>query len=69
MKLGRIALFLFFVVLVSLPLSGETWYIRHDGGTRYSTKTHTGQCDGRADAPYQGNKSALRVQRLPISLG
>ncbi len=52
MKLGRIALFLFFVVLVSLPLSGETWYIRHDGGTRYSTKTHTGQCDGRADAPY-----------------
>src|SRR5271170_723106 len=47
----RTALFLFFAVLISLPLSGETWYIRHDGGTR-SSKEHSGQCDGKTDAPY-----------------
>jgi hypothetical protein len=40
--------------LVALPLSAETWFVRHDGGTRYSTKMHGGECDGRADAPYPG---------------
>ncbi|MBB5339848.1 hypothetical protein [Tunturiibacter gelidoferens] len=48
----RTALFLFFALLASLPLSGETWYIRHDGGTR-SSKEHSGQCDGKTDAPYR----------------
>jgi hypothetical protein len=47
-------LWLLFVILVSLPLSGETWYVRHDGGTRYSTRATTGQCDGKADVPYRG---------------
>ncbi len=42
------------LILVSLPLSGETWYVRHDGGTRYSTRATSGQCDGKADAPYRG---------------
>jgi hypothetical protein len=33
---------------------GVTWYIRGDGGTRYSTRTTTGQCDGKADVGYSG---------------
>jgi hypothetical protein len=50
----RCALWLLFVALVSIPLSGETWYIRHDGGTRYSANAPKGQCDGKADLPYHG---------------
>jgi hypothetical protein len=38
----------------SLPAFGSTWFIRADGGTRYSDKTHIGQCDGRTDAKYPG---------------
>jgi hypothetical protein len=34
--------------------AGETWYVRPDGGTRYSAKQHGGQCDGKADAAYRG---------------
>ena len=33
---------------------GTTWYVRPDGGTRYSSKMPLGQCDGKADAPYSG---------------
>ena len=33
---------------------GTTWYVRTDGGTRYSSKMTSGQCDGLADAPYSG---------------
>lgn len=33
----------------------ETWYVRADGGTRYSAKAASGQCDGKADAPYPGH--------------
>jgi hypothetical protein len=36
------------------PGPGTTWYIRVDGGTRYSTNNPTGQCDGQADAAYSG---------------
>ena len=36
---------------------GVTWYIRPDGGTRYSANVPTGQCDGQADAPYTGTGS------------
>jgi hypothetical protein len=43
------------VVFIGLPLFGETWYIRHDGGTRYSSSMTSGQCDGKADAPYPGS--------------
>ncbi|WP_158943832.1 putative Ig domain-containing protein [Granulicella sp. S190] len=35
--------------------SGTTWYIRGDGGTRYSSKVPTGQCDGKADVGYPGS--------------
>jgi hypothetical protein len=49
-KLVRILL----LFLISLPAFGSTWFIRADGGTRYSTKTRIGQCDGQADAKYPG---------------
>jgi hypothetical protein len=47
---------LFLLGLVWLPASGETWYVRHDGGTRNSAN-HKGQCDGKADAAYRGSGS------------
>ncbi len=31
---------------------GTTWYVRSDGGTRYSANAPKGQCDGQADASY-----------------
>jgi hypothetical protein len=40
-------------LLGSLHLAAETWYVRPDGGTRYSAKVPTGQCDGKSDAPYR----------------
>jgi hypothetical protein len=36
------------------PGPGATWYIRSDGGTRYSANVTTGQCDGQADTAYSG---------------
>jgi hypothetical protein len=37
------------------PLFGTTWYVRPDGGTRYSTNVTKGQCDGKGDAAYPGS--------------
>jgi hypothetical protein len=38
-----------------VPLAhASTWYVRVDGGTRYSANMPTGQCDGLADAAYPG---------------
>jgi hypothetical protein len=54
-KINRLALWLLLTMLMSLPLSAETWYVRHDGGTRYSSKVPTGQCDGKGDAAYRGH--------------
>jgi Putative Ig domain len=34
---------------------GTTWYVRPDGGSRYSANATTGQCDGKADAAYSGS--------------
>lgn len=34
---------------------GTIWYIRPDGGTRFSANVPNGQCDGQADAPYPGS--------------
>ena len=34
---------------------GTTWYVRADGGTRYSSKQTQGQCDGMSDAAYPGS--------------
>jgi len=41
--------------LICLPLLATTWYVRPDGGTRYSTNAKNGQCDGQEDAPYPGS--------------
>ena len=54
MKIRHEILWTLLLVMAALPLSGETWYIRHDGGTRYSAKAPQGQCDGRADTAYHG---------------
>ena len=35
-------------------LTSKTWYVRTDGGTRYSSNMTSGQCDGQADMPYPG---------------
>jgi len=35
--------------------AGTTWYIRPDGGTRYSANMTNGQCDGKSDVPYPGS--------------
>jgi len=32
-----------------------TWYVRPDGGTRYSDYNPSGQCDGQGDAAYPGS--------------
>jgi hypothetical protein len=42
------------LAMVAPSLSAETWFVRPDGGTRYSAKVHSGQCDGKADAAYPG---------------
>ena len=36
------------------PGPGTTWFIRPDGGTRYSVNVPQGQCDGQADVAYPG---------------
>ena len=40
--------------LACRPLLAETWYVRPDGGTRYSPNVKDGQCDGKADTAYPG---------------
>lgn len=49
--LGVLVLF----ATVCPALFATTWYVRPDGGTRYSEKQTDGQCDGQADAPYPGS--------------
>lgn len=38
-----------------LSAIAKTWYVRPDGGTRYSTNVPAGQCDGLADVSYPGS--------------
>jgi len=45
---------LFLLAACALPLSATTWFVRPDGGTRYSAKVPRGQCDGKSDAAYSG---------------
>lgn len=52
--LARRVLWASILLCFAVQLSGETWYVRRDGGTRYSVRSHSGQCDGRADAAYPG---------------
>src|SRR5271154_1367466 len=57
-RTSRIGVKTFFALLlgwVCLPLYGTTWYVRPDGGNRYSTNATKGQCDGKADAIYPGS--------------
>jgi hypothetical protein len=55
-RLSSKVLWSFLTLLISLPLFGETtWYLRPDGGTRYSTNARKGQCDGKTYAAYRGN--------------
>lgn len=34
--------------------SPTTWYVRSDGGTRYSLSNQNGECNGTTDAAYPG---------------
>jgi hypothetical protein len=43
-----------FLLGTCLPLSATTWYVRRDGGTRHSSLSSKGQCDGKTDAAYPG---------------
>ena len=36
------------------PGPGTTWFVRPDGGTRYSSNVTAGLCDGQADVAYPG---------------
>src|ERR1700753_2435158 len=43
-------------LLFGHALFAATWYVRPDGGTRYSSGyAKDGQCDGKADAKYPGS--------------
>lgn len=53
-KGGRKILWLV-LLLFPAQLLAATWYVRPDGGTRYSSRVSSGQCDGRSDAPYRGS--------------
>jgi hypothetical protein len=48
------ALLLILFGLACPHLSGATWYVRTDGGSRYSVNVPEGQCDGKADVAYRG---------------
>ena len=52
--LQRILLSIIALLAIVSAASAETWFVRADGGTRYSAKEHNGQCDGKADAAYPG---------------
>jgi hypothetical protein len=48
---------LFGALFQGASLSAQTpknWYVRADGGTRYSSNMTSGQCDGQTDIPYSG---------------
>jgi len=37
------------------PPAGTTWYVRPDGGSRYSSNMQNGQCNGKSDTAYPGH--------------
>ncbi len=41
-------------ITITSGTRGTTWYVRPDGGTRYSVNVPQGQCDGKGDAAYSG---------------
>ena len=51
-----LCVFLFMLFGLYPPLPAQTnYYIRVDGGTRYSAANPTGQCDGKTNAAYPGS--------------
>jgi hypothetical protein len=40
------------LVTTSLAAHATSWFVRNDGGTRYSADVTTGQCNGQVDASY-----------------
>ena len=42
------------IAAVAPVSAGTTWYVRPDGGTRYSVNVTNGQCDGKSDLAYPG---------------
>jgi hypothetical protein len=50
----RIACLLMILLVQSQLAWCATWYVRKDGGTRYSAGHTGGQCDGQADVAYPG---------------
>jgi hypothetical protein len=51
---GFFGLVLFVLCGSPVAHAQQNWYVRPDGGTRYSTNMLQGQCDGLANAPYPG---------------
>ena len=50
----RLVLLCLLSILGSSAARAETWYVRPDGGTRFSVNAKEGQCDGKGDLPYPG---------------
>jgi hypothetical protein len=42
-------------VFCTIPVFATTWYVRPDGGTRYSVNEKSGQCNGLYNAAYPGS--------------
>src|SRR5580704_7401511 len=49
------AILVFLALICVQPLSATTWFVRPDGGARYSPKAPKGHCDGKADVAYPGS--------------
>ena len=43
------------LMLWCMPMMATTWFVRTDGGTRFSANVPKGQCDGTGDAAYSGH--------------
>jgi hypothetical protein len=44
-----------FFFLLTAPAFATNWFVRTDGGTRYSSAVTSGQCNGQYDAAYPGS--------------
>ena len=55
MKFMSRCVWLLLLMLAATPVFASTWYVRTDGGTRYSAGMPMGQCDGKSDLAYPGS--------------
>lgn len=46
----------------------QTWYVRKDGGTRFSTNITNGQCDGTANVSYVSTGATTNAQWFPSTV-